>query len=279
MQLFNQSHIDTLATPEERVLAAAIIQATYDFRDPSYREEIEQFFHGPLVGSAGLNGDELLRIVKKICGVVVPELAAPEESATAVCLNCGKPMEKRSVVQLYCTTRCRQAYYRTHERARVEERWKPITFKCARCGREVTTEPGTGDRRTRFCGPQCEKRYYRHPPWEVRQTSVWANRPPRQPRIFVCAECGKKVVTDTDRIDNRRRFCCREHCAKFWGRLENKLEWPSVQRKLTVRERRLSIPFVCKTCGKTVIPAEMPEARLRTVYCSAACAGRNRGSR
>ena len=69
MWLYKQERIDALNTPEERVLAAAIIQAAYDFRIPGYRDEIVRFFHGPLVGAAGLDGDELVKMVARRVGV------------------------------------------------------------------------------------------------------------------------------------------------------------------------------------------------------------------
>lgn len=188
------------------------------------------------------------------------------------CLNCGKPMEMRTVVQLYCSKRCQMEYYRTHKREAIDARWPSITFNCAKCGRTVTTEPGSDDRRTKFCSPECEKKYWRHPPWEVRRTSVWVDRPPAHPKIFACAECGKRVVTNPDEGDRRWRFCCKEHCDKYWHKLENTLHRPSVQRMLAERWKRLSTPFVCKTCGKIVIPAEVPEARRRRAYCCEACA-------
>ena len=80
------------------------------------------------------------------------------------CLNCGKPMEMRTVVQLYCSRQCQQEYYRAHKRDVVAARWPSITFTCAKCGRTITTAPGTADRRTRFCSVGCEKKYWRHPP-------------------------------------------------------------------------------------------------------------------
>ena len=61
MQLYRQDRVDALQTPEERVVAAAIIQAVLDLRVPGYREEVVEFFHGPLVGAAGIDGDELLQ--------------------------------------------------------------------------------------------------------------------------------------------------------------------------------------------------------------------------
>lgn len=41
-----------------------------------------------------------------------------------------------------------------------------ITFNCAKCGRTVVTEEGSGDKRTRFCSESCERAYWRHPPYE-----------------------------------------------------------------------------------------------------------------
>lgn len=76
------------------------------------------------------------------------------------CLMCGEPFTPLSVNQKYCSARCGARYRRHHD---VSEAWPSITFQCAKCGRLVRTEAGM-DRRTRFCSPECERRYWRHPP-------------------------------------------------------------------------------------------------------------------
>ena len=45
-----------------------------------------------------------------------------------------------------------------------------IEFDCAHCGHHVVTEGlhdnGRPDKRTRFCSKECEKKYWRHPPFD-----------------------------------------------------------------------------------------------------------------
>ena len=38
---------------------------------------------------------------------------------------------------------------------------EPITFNCRHCGAKVVTTPETGDHRTVFCCPHCERQYWR----------------------------------------------------------------------------------------------------------------------
>ena len=48
----------------------------------------------------------------------------------------------------------------------MNKEYPSIEFECSQCGRKVVTVGGTRDKRTRFCSSQCEKKYWRHPPWE-----------------------------------------------------------------------------------------------------------------
>ena len=64
--IYRAERIEQLETPEERVIAAAIVQSIIDFRITGYRDEIIQFFHGPLVGAAGLNGDDLMKMTAQL---------------------------------------------------------------------------------------------------------------------------------------------------------------------------------------------------------------------
>ena len=79
------------------------------------------------------------------------------------CHNCGKEFNPSTVVQKYCSAKCRNQYTRSHN---MNDENPSITFTCAQCGKVVVTESGTGDRRSRFCSAICERRYWRHPHWE-----------------------------------------------------------------------------------------------------------------
>ena len=76
------------------------------------------------------------------------------------CPECGKIFNPHSIHQIYCSEECGKAYRKIHGRFEREK----ITFNCAKCGRAVTTEPENGDKRSRFCCVQCERKYWRHPP-------------------------------------------------------------------------------------------------------------------
>ena len=77
------------------------------------------------------------------------------------CAYCGTEIEPRAVNQKYCSHRCAcKASY--HKRVRFES----VTFECSMCGRTVVTDPERKDKRTRFCSHECEKKYWRHPPYE-----------------------------------------------------------------------------------------------------------------
>lgn len=80
------------------------------------------------------------------------------------CPECGREFVKTHPGHLYCTPQCGKAYRRRHPMSNDPS----VTFVCAKCGRVVVTEPERGDRRTRFCSAECEKRYWRHPETEGR---------------------------------------------------------------------------------------------------------------
>ena len=86
------------------------------------------------------------------------------------CLECGEEFEPLSVVQKYCSMRC-GSRYRKKNKGRIK--YPSVTFTCAyhKCGRTVVTEEGSGDMRTRFCSASCERKFWRHPPWE-HETSI-----------------------------------------------------------------------------------------------------------
>lgn len=77
------------------------------------------------------------------------------------CRCCGEEFAPRTVTQVYCSKRCREAGCR-----RGLTRFVPLTFACAKCGKTVVTEPSRRDKRSRFCSARCEKKYWRHPPHE-----------------------------------------------------------------------------------------------------------------
>ena len=77
------------------------------------------------------------------------------------CLECGKEFVERTVIQKYCSKKCGDIFRKTHKILSPS-----ITFRCAKCGKLVVTEDGTSDKRSRFCSAVCEKKYWRHPPYE-----------------------------------------------------------------------------------------------------------------
>lgn len=78
-----------------------------------------------------------------------------------ICLECGVKFVPLTVMQKYCCRQCGNRYRQKHNVVSPS-----IIFDCAFCGKTVVTENGTGDRRTRFCSAICEKKYWRHPPFE-----------------------------------------------------------------------------------------------------------------
>lgn len=86
------------------------------------------------------------------------------QNAKSICPECGREFVPKSVVQIFCSLTCGKRYRRKHGAAALHP---SVTFTCANpgCGRVVVTEAGT-DRRTRFCCSSCEKKYWRHPPYE-----------------------------------------------------------------------------------------------------------------
>lgn len=85
------------------------------------------------------------------------------------CLQCGAEFTPRTVIQKYCSTKCKYRYYSRHD---VNTDYPSITFTCAQCGKTVVTEGGVKDKRTRFCCAACEKKFWRHPPWENPSTRI-----------------------------------------------------------------------------------------------------------
>lgn len=79
------------------------------------------------------------------------------------CLNCGEKYTELSVTQKYCCEKCGDQYRRRNKGKLL---YPSITFNCSQCGKEVTTEEGSKDMRTRFCSASCEKKFWRHPHWE-----------------------------------------------------------------------------------------------------------------
>lgn len=78
------------------------------------------------------------------------------------CEYCGAEFTPLTVNQRYCSGKCGYTYRRKHKDA-TRRHFPAVTFNCSQCGRAVVTD-GIRDRRTRFCSPECEKKYWRHPP-------------------------------------------------------------------------------------------------------------------
>ncbi len=76
-----------------------------------------------------------------------------------ICLNCGCKFEEKSVLQLYCCSKCGKEYRKTHD---INENYKKRTFICKNCGCKVTTKGNVSDKRRIFCSKDCEKQYYKH---------------------------------------------------------------------------------------------------------------------
>lgn len=85
------------------------------------------------------------------------------------CLECGAEFTPKTVIQKYCSKRCADRFKSKHD---MDVFYPSITFQCAQCGKTVTTEGGTGDKRTRFCCASCEKKFWRHPHWENPSTRI-----------------------------------------------------------------------------------------------------------
>lgn len=79
------------------------------------------------------------------------------------CKYCGKEFTALTHNAKYCSSSCGDKYRYRHD---VQKENPSITFTCAWCGKTVVTEAGTKDMRTRFCSPECEKKWWRHPPYE-----------------------------------------------------------------------------------------------------------------
>lgn len=75
--------------------------------------------------------------------------------------------------------------------------------KCLQCGAEFSPK----HERSRFCSDYCRRRFY-----------YCGNHVPRVSITFTCANpnCGRTVVTETERLDKRTRFCCKECEKKYW---------------------------------------------------------------
>ena len=61
---YSQQRIDSLNDPRERLVCAIIMQAVSDLRIPGCKKEIEAFFHGPMVGASGIDGDMLMTMAE-----------------------------------------------------------------------------------------------------------------------------------------------------------------------------------------------------------------------
>ena len=73
---------------------------------------------------------------------------------------------------------------------------------CLCCGKEYEKKTVT----QKYCSVKCQQKY------------LHKNKAPRVSITFTCAyrHCGRTVVTETDRLDRRTRFCSRECEKKYW---------------------------------------------------------------
>lgn len=75
------------------------------------------------------------------------------------CPTCGKMFipAKNATIRVFCSYTCRVLYHDSHG-----DYQRPMhTFTCAHCGKLV--EAYGDDKRQKFCGPHCEKLYWKHP--------------------------------------------------------------------------------------------------------------------
>lgn len=86
------------------------------------------------------------------------------DKAAGLCVTCRRRPARTGYVTC-CECAMREARRKHHDAAYVMREYPSITFECSKCGRQVTTD-GIKDHRTRFCSQECEKRYWRHPPYE-----------------------------------------------------------------------------------------------------------------
>lgn len=85
------------------------------------------------------------------------------------CLYCGEEFTPATVVQKYCSKSCGNRFRRRHDMGKY---YPSITFECAMCGRTVVTDGTTKDKRFRFCSKECEKKYWKHPPFDNPSTRI-----------------------------------------------------------------------------------------------------------
>lgn len=99
-------------------------------------------------------------------GIVAMKKRSDDEMKALIaedrCPVCGEKFEKIHRLQVYCSETCYQAADRRKVKA---QRLRPsVRFECAHCGKTVITDPESGDKRSRFCSKECERKYWRHPP-------------------------------------------------------------------------------------------------------------------
>lgn len=94
---------------------------------------------------------------------------ASQEWRSMKCLQCGEEFTPMTIIQKYCSVKCRNRYCRTHN---MDQFYPSITFARAQCGKTVVTEGGVKDKRSRFCSRSCEKKFWRHPHWESTSSRI-----------------------------------------------------------------------------------------------------------
>ncbi len=87
------------------------------------------------------------------------------------CKVCGEEFIPHHPLQKYCSSYCKNKAKRVLD---MKEEWPARIFDCAQCGQRVVTEPGTGDRRTRFCSEECQRKFYRQKARPTKQSAAAA---------------------------------------------------------------------------------------------------------
>ena len=93
-----------------------------------------------------------------------PPTFTEEEKAEAyyeahhkTCPVCGNEFDADNASRIYCSDECKQEELNRRARENYAEKYEPVTFECAECGKRVTTE--CGDTRRVFCSEECCNRY------------------------------------------------------------------------------------------------------------------------
>lgn len=75
------------------------------------------------------------------------------------CLYCNSEFTPLSTTQKYCCLWCGTRY---REMIDIKTEYPVRTFICRHCGKQVTTDGTSKDRRIKFCSKKCTKNYHKH---------------------------------------------------------------------------------------------------------------------